>query len=748
MSSGTNNNQNGSDPHAGGLTLEDVYFTVFRHKWLILAFVCLGLLGALMVPIFRPPPYISWAKVMVRYVIEAKGANLAGPDAQIKSTDMGAQGLINSELEIIRSADVASNVAAVVGPERILAKVGGGSDPNRATAVVFSGLEVENPRGTEVLTISFRHRDRSLVQPVLSALVETYMRKHWEVWRGGDEMNEYYNQQSKELRSKLAQTEDELRKIKKQAKVVSVEQTKHAYDESLRKWREDLLTAQGELNERKAMLDNAAASEAAGSDSIRTNGPPVSLEKIEDYSTTLSDLDAAKRHEHELLQRYTKEYPLVQTVEAQIANLKQRKAEMERECPSLAHLGLTAGRGSTNSPGADMAGDLANIRRLTARVTYIGSVISNIEAQASQVLEIEPRIKELERARDMDETNYLSIAGLVRQALISKDLGAGKVNMSLLQQPTAPSLDLKKFKKLLAGVLGGCVACGIGLAFLIDFVLNRTIRRPADIERNLRMRVFLTIPDTTWNNHLRLPWLAKWWPWTKTASARPGANGAGSSETSILPWTPGHHLQTYSEGLRERIITYFEVNNLNLKKPKLVAVTGCGKDSGVSTLASGLASALSKTGDGNVLLVDMNEGQGTAHPFYKGEPGCGLSDVLEPETRSEGQVHDKLYLATITNGDQDQLTKVLPTKFNHLVPKLKASDYDYIIFDMPPISQTSATPRLASYMDITLLVLESEKTGQQLASRASALMRESRANVAAVLNKYRPHVPVKLSQDL
>jgi len=36
-----------------------------------------------------------------------------------------------------------------------------------------------------------------------------------------------------------------------------------------------------------------------------------------------------------------------------------------------------------------------------------------------------------------------------------------------------------------------------------------------------------------------------------------------------------------------------------------------------------------------------------------------------------------------------------PKRFASLMPKLKASDYDYIIFDMPPVTQTSMTPRLA-----------------------------------------------------
>jgi Mrp family chromosome partitioning ATPase len=215
----------------------------------------------------------------------------------------------------------------------------------------------------------------------------------------------------------------------------------------------------------------------------------------------------------------------------------------------------------------------------------------------------------------------------------------------------------------------------------------------------------------------------------------------------LAPWQPGAELQTYVEGLRERQMTYFEVNNLNLKKPKLVAVTACSQGAGVSTLASGLAATLSKIGDGNVLLVDMNNEQGMAHSFYQGKPGCGLTDALEPDARAEAQVEENLYLACLGDGPNQSLAKAMPTRFSHLVPKLKASDYDYIIFDMPPVSPTSATPRLASYMDIVLLVIEAEKTGQHSAARAGALMRESRANVATVLNKFRDYVPARLSQD-
>jgi Mrp family chromosome partitioning ATPase len=89
----------------------------------------------------------------------------------------------------------------------------------------------------------------------------------------------------------------------------------------------------------------------------------------------------------------------------------------------------------------------------------------------------------------------------------------------------------------------------------------------------------------------------------------------------------------------------------------------------------------------------------------------------------------------------------LPRRFASLIPKLKASDYDYIIFDMPPVSPTSVTSRLAGFMDTVMLVIESEKTDQQVVQQATALLAQSKANVTAVLNKTRHYIPSRLHQD-
>jgi Mrp family chromosome partitioning ATPase len=76
------------------------------------------------------------------------------------------------------------------------------------------------------------------------------------------------------------------------------------------------------------------------------------------------------------------------------------------------------------------------------------------------------------------------------------------------------------------------------------------------------------------------------------------------------------------------------------------------------------------------------------------------------------------------------------------------SDYDYIVFDMPAISQTSITPRLAAMMDMVLLVVESEKTNRDAVEEANSILRESNVSAKVVLNKFRQYVPRSLQHEL
>jgi Mrp family chromosome partitioning ATPase len=310
---------------------------------------------------------------------------------------------------------------------------------------------------------------------------------------------------------------------------------------------------------------------------------------------------------------------------------------------------------------------------------------------------------------------------------------------------------------MMAMTLLGGIGGAFGLAFLLEFVLDRSIKRPIDVETKLTLPFFLSIPRMKLNGaHKALgqikppPLLPEGDPGQTPGAlqkADPSSGGNGGGENiQITPWDHANKLRPFSEALRDRLINYFEINNLT-HKPKLVAVTSCGEHCGVSTVAAGLAASLSETGEGNVLLVDMNHPDGTAHHFYKGDLSCGIDEALATGTRENAMVQDKLYVVT-ERSNAETAPSFLPTRFKHLVPKLKASDFDYIVFDMPAVSQISLTPRLSRFMDICLLVVEAEKTDLDIVKRASALLTQSRAKVGIVLNKTQNYLPRWLHQEL
>jgi len=702
----------------------DVLFTLFRHKWIILGSMALGILAAMVVAILNPPLYVSQAKLLLHYVTESKGVD-------------------QKEIEILTCLDTVTQAVAMVGPERILAGNGGGNSSVAAAGVIGSGIDVSSS-SSPILTISFKNRDKEIVQQVLDAVIHAYILKRLEVYTGAGVLDEYW---VKDLAEKLAHTEEELQRAKTAARPAFLDESGQPYETRIAKAQAGPDVARSEVAARRAALGEESKQRRFQNS---TDGADTPADALSNYTDLVAELEKLKNEARKLSrQGYKEAHPLVQTVRGQLRNLSAQKAELERDFPALSQAAVAAPGRGTNSAGLDVASQLTEIKRLSARVASLESSLSNLQAQAAHVLELEPKIAELERQRAHLRSSYDSIMARLAKVMGGANTKDDKViNISVVQNPSPPQLDLKKMLELVGGALLGCIGLGVSLAFLLDRFLDRTIKGTVDVEQHLRMPVFLAIPDASRDGRVRLPRLPGGRPDTVAATTDPSRWTGQVGDRALASWDAGRSLGVYAAGLRERVWTYFEVHDMDLKKPKLVAVTGCGRGTGVSTLARGLASELSKTGDGNVLLVDVSGKQRAAHSCSMRKPGYGVSEVLKPGGRAEARVQERLYVARLDEVTGVDLALVLCRRFNYLVPKLKASDYDYIIFDMPPVSPTSPTPRLASHMDLTLLVLESERTEQKAAARAKELMHEAHANVAAVLNKCRRHVPEALCKDL
>lgn len=743
-----------------GLDMKAVYYVLFRHKWKVTALSLAGVLGAVGLYFLNPPTFQSEAKLLVPYVRESQGQFLApgAKNSEIHPTDTGGgQTIINTEREMLTSFDLALQVTDLVGAEKILGKAAGSTNRIQAAAQVEKNLSVETHKDNNTIRVLFRHPDPAVLQPVLRNLIDGYQKKHVQVYLLAGVDDEDLTRKADELKGKLAKIEDDLRALKDKSGVTSVQDANRAHIDQVSKIRESLYRAEAELAGRRAGLKEllGAAPKKPEVKAGETNAPaaaPVPDEKMAQYRNIASELESLRKSETNLLAQFTGESLYVKNVRERMSGFEKQKKELETAFPQLTKPG---GGGVTAAAGPAATGLMAGmdpnmesyrITALEAETNALHSQLETVMAEAREVKNAEAKITELTREKDLLETNYRNYQTTLEQAKIYRALGPGNVpNISVVQEPSPPAKEISKLLKPMGISVALGIFAGLALAFFIELVLDRSLKRPADVQKKLRMSLFLTIPRAAGsrNGHARkgLPERVE-----AEAGAEAIAVAGGGPGGAAAPWESRHGLRAYYEALRDRLITHFEVNNMT-HKPKLIGITSCSRGAGVTSTAAGLAATLSETGDGNVLLVDMNQEQGAAHPFHMGKPACGLMDALENERRDPALVQEKLYLATMSDA-ADKLPRVLPRRFTHLVPKLKMSDYDYIIFDMPTITQTSMTPKLAAFMDMVLMVIESEKTNRDVVEQANALLGESNVSAKAVLNKYRPYVPRMLQQEL
>src|SRR5579862_371178 len=120
---------------APATTFNDILYVFFRQKWKILSCTLLGLAAAATVYEAFPAPYQSEAMLFIRYVLESNSPAIPGNDSKAVSPDQRGETIINSEVQILGSMDIADQVADTVGPEKVLGKEKGPKDRDHASSL-------------------------------------------------------------------------------------------------------------------------------------------------------------------------------------------------------------------------------------------------------------------------------------------------------------------------------------------------------------------------------------------------------------------------------------------------------------------------------------------------------------------------------------------------------------------------------------------------------------------------------------
>ncbi|MCC7374070.1 MAG: hypothetical protein IT581_05415 [Verrucomicrobiales bacterium] len=739
---------------AAKFRFQDIYFVLFRHKWKILIVGLLGIVASITSFLVSKPKYTSEAKVLIRYVRETRDTTGADYGAAIRTPDSRGDNIINSELEILTSLDLAREVVADVGATNIVEPDKGIVDPvSAAVAAVRGGVEVGVGKRSSVVTITFTHPRREVTGLVLSNLIEAYVKVHTRVHTASDVLSDATRQVTLR-RESLATIEAELRRLKNELGIVSLDDAKKALLEQMNRLTGDILVTEAQIAEHRTALGvatNAPGSQALTNEAVAAIPLPVPPARVTEYRAILAQLDSLNRRESELSLQFKPESPFVRAVRDLITENTSKREKMETDFPGIALAAnppaLMQRQGTTTAPTTDPLASIAMVRSLEAKLTTLRTQMAQLQSNAMRLSANEAEITDLQRRREIEDKQYTYHYNALEQARVDNALNEGKLSgLSVVENATPPGSDRGRILKISLALAAGGFLVGIGLAFLLEFFIDQSVRRPGQVERSLNVPLFVSVPRLA-PDSLQL---VQTIPRPQLTAGSGNGNGEGNADMALEEITEEERLdqvKTYTEALRDRLMMYFQMHGLN-HKPKLVGVTSCGKGAGVTTIASHLASSLSETGDGNVLYVDVNPNRSaTALPFRRGKALPGIDLAFSKETRDDARVQENLYMASLASPNSGKIG-VIPRRLAGLVPRMKASDYDYIIFDLPPVMQTSATSKVAGLLDMTFVVVESEKTQTDLAKKTIELLGESRANVAVVLNKHKRYLPERLDTDL
>jgi uncharacterized protein involved in exopolysaccharide biosynthesis len=441
--------------------------------------------------LLSPPDYLATSSLLIKYGREYLNSSEVGEGIRAVMS-LNQEEIANSELQILTNHDLIKKVITTVKLENIYPEIAKNpprnGDPIEVAAMLFEkALTATAVKKSNVIQITFRHKDPLIATRAVNTLVELFKEKHLQVF--SDPKSPFVENQLVAYEQKLKASENNLQEFKQKNKVYSIEEQRSLFlrqrselDSALKSCENSTLELQKRISFLKDQMKTLAESKTRYTGNER--------EKI--IVEARNRLLAMQIEEQELLKKFTENNRLVVNARKQIQLVRDFLRDQEEDI----HGRVKTSNVVYQTVEMDLIKAETEQSAQKAKMTALRHQLNQLNRDI-QVLDFnEKQIQSLKRDQLINEKNYQTYVNKAEDARISENMDRLKLaNISVIQYAAVtPQPGKSKVMKIVLGIILGAIT-SIGLAYVSEYA-SQSFSSPEAVERRLGLRVLASISYT------------------------------------------------------------------------------------------------------------------------------------------------------------------------------------------------------------------------------------------------------------
>jgi len=577
-------------------------------------------------------------------------------------------------------------------------------------SLLLKSISIEQKRGLDIVEITAESPSPYEAAIIANNYAQAYINLNLIMNRTKVSVTRrFLEQQRKEKYNDLRRAEDTLKIFQQSRGIVELsEQSKKLVDQmgdfdaqkntrelEVSMYEKTIAELKGQLINQEPKLLDALESSKFESYLKEVQGQIAKLEVNKDYTLANARTEDEKNRINE---KYNSE----------IKELKKQEAEKINSLKNL--IANKSAVEDVNKLGQQLIENQVKLQAAIVSLEKLKMIVKTYEAKFNLLPKNIIELAQLQRQSLAYEKLYQIVEEKYQEALVNEQSTIGNVQLidagRKARNPIGPN---RQFITLISLFLGLLLSFGI---VLLKNQFTNTVKTPEDVQR-------MGIPILGW---LPLSYKEK--------------NDNEKEPERIASKDPFSKSSEAFRGIRTRI--HFAGGKT--EKIKTLLITSSSPSEGKSTTAINLAEIFAQT-ERKTLLVDCDLRKSTLHKVFGIERVPGLIDYLadlisyEKIIRSTGI--ENLYVVTSGSHSQNPAEALDSQEMERFIERVK-ENFDFVIFDSPPILAVTDSEILSKMIDASILIAGCNEANRDMLRKSVQILSDDKHRfLGVVLNKFK-----------